>query len=278
MSIEQDFVGFRSRVSAEFDAAKNSVRNLIGDTHWLTDGNHKESLLRNRMRAEIGRCYDVGSGFVCFPPYRVDYDNQNRTTSGQLDLLVLSQDTPPLMVTEEEKLFFVTPSAVRAVAEIKTTLYPGKKSKTSIGYIFDKFAEQIALIRASAVNGQDIWTGVFAFEDSRVSDKKLLETLADVAQGDLARVINCVAIGNNRFYRFWDDGRDVDSVAGPVWHSYRINNLAPAYFICNYVAELNTNIPNNELAAWFPIPGTKERYRQHAITLEGCSSSWRRSR
>lgn len=97
----------------------------------------------------------------------------------------------------------------------------------------------------------------------------VLQALAEAASGDLNRVINCVCVGNNRFYRFWRDGRDVNSVAGPVWHSYKIDGLAPAYFICNYVAELNTSIPDEELAAWFPIPGTKELYRGLTITLNG---------
>ena len=36
--------------SQELEARAQRVRTLIGDAHWLSDGNHKEALLREFLR------------------------------------------------------------------------------------------------------------------------------------------------------------------------------------------------------------------------------------
>ncbi len=46
MAIEQDFVLFYKSISAELRATQDRVRDLIGSSHWGTDGAHREIILR----------------------------------------------------------------------------------------------------------------------------------------------------------------------------------------------------------------------------------------
>ena len=44
--IQQDFVGYHKSIGDVLKNSEKRVRNLIGSSHWLTDGEHKESILR----------------------------------------------------------------------------------------------------------------------------------------------------------------------------------------------------------------------------------------
>ena len=55
---------FRS-LGNEVEALKNRVRDLKDSTQWLTDGEWKESVLRNVLRRNLPESVGVGNGFVC---------------------------------------------------------------------------------------------------------------------------------------------------------------------------------------------------------------------
>ena len=81
----------------------NRIRNLIGSEHWLTDGEHKEAILRNILRTHLPEIYRVGSGFVI---------SENEST-GQIDILVAIKSAPTLYKANE--LLLITPEGVEAM-------------------------------------------------------------------------------------------------------------------------------------------------------------------
>jgi GrpB-like predicted nucleotidyltransferase (UPF0157 family) len=107
MPRQRDFLEYHKSISMELQATKNHVRNLIGDRHWQTDGEHKEAVLRKVLRGHIAETSHVGTGFVCGPD----------ATSHQIDILVSSRDKPILF--EDGELRFVTPDMAIGIVEVK---------------------------------------------------------------------------------------------------------------------------------------------------------------
>ena len=54
-------------ISLDLNALKNRVRNFISDAHWQTDGEWKESVLRNILRRHLPKNIEVGRGFIVRP-------------------------------------------------------------------------------------------------------------------------------------------------------------------------------------------------------------------
>ena len=181
--------------------------------------------------------------------------------------MIITNINKPTLLKDGE-LVFVTPDAVNCIIEVKTTLENQNTSR-----ILNKLAdekERIYNFMNQTDNDPNCYVGLFVFDDSNISEKKLLKKLQRVSDQRLERVIDWVAIGPDRFIRFWKDGySSVKSpVHGPVWHYYKISKLAYAYFVHNVVVEHSIDTPIESEYAWFPIDGTKEKYRRFYIALD----------
>jgi hypothetical protein len=82
MNIEQYF---RS-LGSEVEALKSRVRDLKDSTHWQTDGEWKESVLRTVLRRNLPDSIGVGNGFVV----------AGHRSSHQLDIIVYERSAPIL--------------------------------------------------------------------------------------------------------------------------------------------------------------------------------------
>jgi hypothetical protein len=94
----------------------NRVRNLIGDAHWLSDGFHKEELLRQFLTRHLPASLRVTRGFV-----RDSTTNTN--VSPEIDVLVTDAEAE-LPWFFEGTLMIVPPSSVRAHLHVKTEIGP----------------------------------------------------------------------------------------------------------------------------------------------------------
>lgn len=128
MPIKQDFKAYGESITQELNSTKNKIRNLIGDKHWQTDGEHKEEILRNVLRTHLPEIVRVGKGFVCFPPSITNFVSRKFTSSHQIDILITSKESPALY--KERDLVLVTADAAKAIIEVKTKL---KKSESTSG-------------------------------------------------------------------------------------------------------------------------------------------------
>jgi hypothetical protein len=252
MPIRTDFFGYHKSIAQELEATKDRVRQLIGSTHWETDGEHKEAIIRKVLRNHLPESMRIGKGFVCFESH----------TSTQIDVLITAVDKPTLF--KDGELVLVTPDAVHAVIEVKTAM----RSKSNLTEALEKLADNLEHIRQTQT---DCLGGLFVFQESngRVTDKAVLEELQRIVGSQSNRVINWVALSPDRFFRFWRAG-DVPSICcGDFWHSYKLcEGLAHAYFLSNVAWDV-TKEPNHEMQyAWFPVEGGKEKFRQWCVSLQ----------
>lgn len=267
-NIQPDFLALSRSVNAELQAVKDRVRNVIGKAHWLTEGGHKEWVLRTILRGRLPGGLFVGGGFVVSPLLQRRVVDKNGhvemlQSTTQLDVIVAHAAYP--LVFQSGDVLFVYPEAASAVIEVKTSL-KGESPRD----ILSKLADQVQAIRRARGTAVTPWAGLFVYEepeDREDCEVALLEALQDAAKGELERVINCIAVGPSCFVRHWYAGDVVGSeIPGPVWHAYSLKDVAPAYFISNLAA---TFVPASEHlnAVLFPVPGGKELRRTRYIGL-----------
>jgi len=266
MAIEQNFLTYQKSIGEALKIEQNRIRDLIGSSHWLTDGEHKESILRKVLKNFLPEIYRVGTGFVCYPNIEEGGDN-----SSQIDILITSKVFPTLYKSGE--LHFVTPECVNAIVEVKTKLTNGEK----IEEVLQKLSNDIKKIRENLVEGQECWAGLFIYEQGSLRAEKVLKVLQEVANNDINGVINYVSIEKNIFIRFWENGHSSSGLASvPIWHSYYMKeedgkptNLSQPYFINNIVASLSPVLTQISSDALFPIrDGGKEKYKNLYIKLD----------
>ena len=132
-------------VGQELDALKHRVRHLIAGSHWQTDGEWKESVLRQVLRRNLPETVVVWRGFV------VDGSAATR----QLDVLIHDGTKP--VIFRDGDLAFVTPDAVLVIIEVKSRVTP-----TIFGQAASKVASDIGLVRLHA--NTRAFAAVFAFD------------------------------------------------------------------------------------------------------------------
>jgi len=237
----------------ELRNAQNRIRKLIGKAHWLTDGEHKESILRRVLRNHVPESIRVGRGFVL---------TSNRT-SNQLDILLTYKNKPTLF--KDEELTIVTSDAVEAIGEVKTKLTWKRLQET-----LAKAADNVARIRHDNQDrNQKVWCGLFVYE-SMPSDNsaRILKAIQESSRGELHRVVDLVVLGPNMAVQFVEKETSRSKVmSGSGWISYHLQNLAQAFFLSNVVLSVARDSPRSARAAWLPLK--KRDYRKSFITLDG---------
>ena len=186
----------------------------------------------------------IGRGFI------VSEDE----TSSQLDILVIDSSKPTLF--KDDSLFIVTPDAVRAIVEVKTSL----TNTADYNECAVKLAKAASMCTLNDKN--EVWTGIFSFEQELQTPDLILEGL-DVANKKHRVQINCVAYGRNRFVRYWPKGHSEPGDAPKErrrnrWRCYDLYDLSPAYFVANLVDSIAKLDDKYSSFAWFPIPGGKK--------------------
>lgn len=253
MGTRQNLVSYHQSISSEISITQNRIRDLIGEAHWQTDGEYKEAVLRRVLRTHLPESVKVGKGFVCYPG----------EASRQIDLLLVDATKPTLF--REGDVFLVTPDAVKAVVEVKTTFRRGPARGE--GSVFSKLANTVQMIRANG--NPQCQAGLFAYADDGTSHEDVLRELAEATEGINDRAVNWVALGKDRFIRYWNQAPEpAYGVTGSAWHLYEMRNLAFAYFVGNVVFDAGGQVPRPMQYAWFPIEGGKETLRQWSIPLD----------
>lgn len=299
MPIERSFVEYHKSIANEINSTKDRIRHLIGSSHWLTDGEWKEAVLRKALENFLPESYRVGRGFVCFLEDELEQDEsgqqqlegvlpEKEKTSGQLDILVTDKNRPSLF--KDGDLVFVTADAVAAVIEVKTMQsFVSKKEN-----VIKSFIKRIRNIRQAQraptargmnlgishekhIGGQNLWAGLFIYDTDDYKlpgslKSEILRLLALHTHDSELDVINCISIGTKAFVRFWERGGIVDSPVhdDTVWHLYKfdgqLDGLSQAYFMSNLSFFLNKTITIDTQPFWFPIEKGKERYRELYIS------------
>ena len=225
---------FRS-LTLETDALKNRVRQLIEDRHWQTDGEWKESVVRQILRRYLPMSARVGRGFVVTAS----------RTSHQLDVLVFDSSTPVLF--RDGDLAFVTPDAVIGVVEVKSRATPG-----IIAGAAAKLADDMALVRH--LGNAKAFASVFAFEDGGGTTEAYLRAVSSASPRCENR-LNFVSVGHSRFIKYWHLDPATERHFYEGWHSYALPETAPGYFVHNVIDAVSPESVFRNNDVWFPVRG-----------------------
>lgn len=194
--IKRDFPAYHRSIAHELCAAKNRVRSLIGDKHWATDGEHRETVLRSVLERHLSENLRIGRGFVCFR--EIEDQEDQKDTSYQIDILITKMEKPTLY--KEGDLVFVTPDCVSAIIEVKSSA----EVITSVDPP-GKLADDVAMIREYNPHCK---AGLFVYENrnsASPTDDTVLKSLhraskdASTGQATPLRAVNWVAVGPNPF-------------------------------------------------------------------------------
>jgi len=227
-------------LSQEIDSLKNRVRNLISDRHWLTDGEWKESVVRQCLRRNLPLTAVVSRGFVV----------TRRAASHQIDVLIHDASKPVLF--RDGDLALVTPDAVLGIIEVKS-----KVTRQSFQVSAKKMAKDIKLIHEHP--NIDAFAAIFAFDGHESEGKQYLDEVTAAAATWNER-LDFAAIGQSAFLKYWHLNPRDEKKMYQSWHSYTLPRTAAGYFVHNVIDAISPRsvFRNNEV--WFPTQG-KELYQ-----------------
>jgi len=236
-----DLISFHQSITDELNVVKDRIRNLV--KHWPTDGEWKEAALRTVLRRHLPLSTFVGRGFI------IGRD----ISSTQIDLLVLKPDKPALF--RDGDLVIVSYDAAGAIVEVKTKL-EGYKAWYDAAL---KLAQIAVPCRRVA---QKPWLGLFSYEGKESEADSILNVLHSVYK-EMGVVIDSVSCGDSIFIRYWHVGeferggdRDRD-YKRKYWRAYKLENLAPSYFISNLIQVVSKADPIETDYIWFALKDGK---------------------
>lgn len=219
-------------LAAELESLKNRVRNLIHDSHWLTDGEWKESVLRSILIRNMPETARIGRGFIV----------TQHNSSTQIDVLIYRHDTPVFF--RDGDLVFIPPEGVLGVVEVKTSV-----DATSLEEALLKLVQMRRKIESTLNKG--LLFGLFAYEAGKISNQTVLKKLKKVCTSQKG-VIDLICLGDSKFVKWWENNPNGDSGEYGKWHSYKLSGLAPGYFIHNALMHISRERYWINQAMWFP--------------------------
>ena len=221
----------------ELRSLKNRIRNFIGDAHWQTDGEWKETILRSILRRYLPKTIDVGKGFII----------TKEGPSTQIDILIYDTTKPVLF--KDGDFVLVTPDATVGVIEVKTRV-----NRSELNEVLGKI-DTIAKLHRRQPTVVRPFFGLFSYEDSDFDSHFALQTIKNVFFGFGGTPINILSFGESKFIRFWEfDPRDQRKLIYK-WHAYELEGKAPAYFLHNAIAFTCKQSVGENDDIWFPGEG-----------------------
>ena len=143
---------FLNSIALELQNQADRVRDLIGDAHWISDGHHKEYLLKSVLTRYMPTGMRATRGFVANPtsPYKI---------SREQDILIIdSLSEPPLY--DQGGMVIAFPSTVVASISVKTQ-FTNKEIKDSVIGL-----NSVLQTCSTQTDSEHIWCGMFAFSST----------------------------------------------------------------------------------------------------------------
>lgn len=149
--------------SSEFSARCDRVRHLIGDSHWLSDGSHKEALVRTFLADRLPDRVAVEQGFILSP--------RKAKASSQIDILVRdTQHSAPFF--KESGITVCDPKAALAIIELKSSFTASNLSEALASL------SQIRAVMHDSRSSAHAWVGLwFAMCPQSRTDESVLRTI-----------------------------------------------------------------------------------------------------
>ncbi len=232
-----DTAAYLESLTDELRSLKNRIRNFIGDAHWQTDGEWKETILRSVLRRYLPKTVEVGKGFII--------TKQGQST--QIDILIYDATKPVLF--RDGDFALITPDATLGVIEVKTRV-----NRSELSEVLRKI-DKIAKLQRKHPKVPMPFFGLFSYEDSEFDIHFALQTIKDVFFGFAVTPIHILSFGESKFIRFWEC--DPHDHRKPIhkWHAYELEGKAPAYFLHNAIAFTCQQSVDENDELWFPMGG-----------------------
>jgi len=232
-----DTAAYLESLTGELRSMKNRIRNFIGNAHWQTDGEWKETILRSVLRRYLPRTVDVGKGFII----------TKEGPSTQIDILIY--DTTKPILFRDGDFVLVTPDATLGAIEVKTRV-----NRSELNEVLRKI-DKIAKLHRIQPTVTRPFFGLFSYEHSDFDSHFTLQTIRDVFTGSAVTPIHILSFGESKFIRFWEfDPRDQCKLIYR-WHAYELRGKAPAYFLHNAIAFTCQQSVDENDELWFPKEG-----------------------
>lgn len=146
--MKPEFATFLKSWSWEIASRVNRIRSLIGDSHWASDGSHKEDLVRSFLRPRLPPDTNTCHGFLL--------DTRTTACSKEIDVLIRdSRQSAPLFA--ESGITICHPSAALAFLEIKSGF-----RRDALDSALSLVSDTQRLIRDSG-STQPVWRGIIFF-------------------------------------------------------------------------------------------------------------------
>lgn len=269
--VQPNWYRYLVSLGEELHAQSTRVRDLIGESHWLTDGHHKEYLLTELLRRHLPSGVVASRGFVISP-------SDSDIRSKEQDVLVVdTQREAP--VFQGDQLVIAFPRSVLATISVKTTLDSTTVADT---------VEGLNSVRRTAVDqtgAREIWCAGYFFEvgsavanqPTSVYDHFVKAVAAHPVRTPVLPDPHPIPLGPDLLcsakdlaYRF-DHGHSSDSstTVPPRIMGFDCNGLATALFLANLLAHIANarGLPHTDFgdfANHVELAGLDEPYRDVA--------------
>jgi hypothetical protein len=224
---------FRS-ITIELESMRDRVRHLIGGAHWPTDGELKESVLRNVIARTAPLSITIGRGFIV----------SKSECSTQQDILIYDNSHP--VHYRDGDLVFISPRACRAVIEVKT-----KMDSRNLAKSLNTLSNTAELIRSSPLCS-NVFVGLFSYELDHSIQEDILPELGKVTQNNRRRIIDHLSLGCSSFIKYWQQDPRNNKKPFNSWNHYSLHNMAAGYFIHNLMMHLAPSSEADFEEQWFP--------------------------
>jgi len=267
-------------ITRELLAVYDRVENAIDAQHQGEIGSWRESLVRGLIRRHLPATMAVGQGFIL----------TNDGPTKQLDVIVYDMNYPNIV--QEGELIIVTPDAVRAIVEVKSTT-----SGNQLRRDLQALAQVSLACRADArvrtersMQGSGLFVGYFAFQRPReilgqtltaafresvlwtpqplkpksnqpeavraAEHERQIPRLRGLRSSLLSQpflaTVDAAALGPDQFVRHWH-ALDANSPGGGnQWRSYILEELSFGYFLTNLLASVVPSSIRQHHALWWP--------------------------
>ncbi len=148
---------------AELQARKDRVRQLIGSAHWLTDGHHKEAILRDFLIRYLPNECECSTGFVRSV-------NDQDVCSPEIDILLFNRRMH-LPYFCEGGVSIIDPASLLATIEVKSSF-----SKEPLNEALENVKRVRAVAMGPTLSLPNLWSGIFFYE---MPESRTLESAVD---------------------------------------------------------------------------------------------------
>ncbi len=238
-----DMIQYHKSLSREMNSLRDRIRTLMEDPHWQTDGEWKESVLRNVLRRHLPSSVDIGRGFVI----------NAQTCSKQIDVLIFDKDAP--IIFRDGDLVFLTPDAVKGIIEVKSTATIAKLGEAIDNMLLASDVINRGWSRANHPRFRVIKNfiaGIFAYESEIEDQERVFDLLVEKTGGVRMRAINLISLGEKLFLRFWEDAPGLNPF-GSAWYAYNLEDLTASYFVGNIALFCSPSSVQLNPHTWFPL-------------------------